>query len=179
MGDARALTRSQRPGRVRGRRVRGWARRRGCTSAPPLASEPRGGFPATVPMSACEEQSSPGTPIWVLHELRVSALPEMIRGSWKGKGKRWVLAVWKQTWFIIRFSILCAPPPPHFFWNRAAWTGIEWGSSVVLGWTGGGTLVSGMAGPPEGTEEKDVATNPGPNSCPNSRGVQLWPTGGH
>lgn len=115
MGDARALTRSQRPGRVRGRRVRGWARRRGCTSAPPLASEPRGGFPATVPMSACEEQSSPGTPIWVLHELRVSALPEMIRGSWKGKGKLWVLAVWKQTWFIIRFSILCAPPPPAFF----------------------------------------------------------------
>lgn len=88
----------------------GWARRRGCTSAPRSASEPRGGFSARVPMSACEEQSSSGTPIWVLHELRAPALLKMIKGAWKGKGKLSVLPVGKQTWSIIRFSILCAPP---------------------------------------------------------------------
>lgn len=82
-GEERTPTRSQRPGRVRGARVRGWARlsRTGRLSPSVPPRPPRG----KGVVSCVSRTKLLGRPVWVLQELPVSALLKMIKGSWKGK----------------------------------------------------------------------------------------------
>lgn len=160
-----------------------------------------GASPSRVWLSACEAQSSLGTPVWVLHKLLNPAFLKMIKRAWKGRrgsGSLPVLPMWKQTWLFNLFLGGVLSAPLFFCLNPYAGTEIEFGLWFSIGLEEAVQLASGMAGL-SGEDGSVSVAQPGHclgfprqlaptartralKTCPiraEFGGVQLWPAKGH